>query len=247
MRAPGNIADVGESGRRDTIWYLRRVHLFEALKEWDLRRVVAGSHLHRYERGQVVLSGEAEPEHVYLVKEGRVKVSTVSPDGKEQVLALLERGDLFGRLAPVGSCLPTRVEAVEPSVVCTIPPGLFEEIIRRAPDVGLQVIRVLARRLRDAEQEIADLSLRTVPSRLASLLHRLADAYGTEDAEGVRLLLSFTHRDLAQMVGSTRETVTTVLSRWRAQGLVSGAPRTLVLGDLPRLRRVASPDDPDDG
>jgi CRP/FNR family transcriptional regulator len=233
---------VGSSGSRDKIWYLQHSGLFEALREWDLRRLAEAATLHRYPRGQVILTGESDPELVYLVKEGRVKISTLSPEGKEQVLALLARGDLFGRLAPVDPRVPTRVEALEPSVICTIPPPVFEEIVRRVPEVGLRVIRVLAKRLRDAEQEIADLSLRSVPARLAALLLRLAEEYGTARDDGIQLPLRLTHRDLAHMVGSTRETVTAILSQWRDQGLVAVDQRTLVVRDVEGLRKAASPE-----
>lgn len=231
---------MGPSGSRDTIWYLQQAGLFEALREWDLRRLAEAATLHRYPRGQVILTGESDPELVYLVKEGRVKISTLSPDGKEQVLALLERGDLFGRLAPVDPRVPPWVEALEPSVICTIPPPVFEEIVRRAPEVGLQVIRVLAKRLRDAEREIADLSLRTVPARLAALLFRLPEEYGTACEDGIHLSLRLTHRDLAHIVGSSRETVTTILSEWRDQGVEAVGHRILIVRDPERLRKTAS-------
>jgi len=116
---------------------------------------------------------------------------------------------------------------------------MFEDIIRHVPDVALHVIEVLARRLRAAEQEIEDLALRDVPARLASLLLRLAEGYGEDDDRGIRLSFRLTHEDLAHMIGSTRETVTMIMNRFRDADLVRVDRRVLIIPDRERLHAVA--------
>lgn len=235
----GSSSATGISGRPDKVWYLRQTRLFDRLSEPDLRRLAQLSEMQEYPRGEVILGPEPRPDVIYLVKAGRVKISAYSLDGKEQVLALLDRGDLFGELAPAGPPVPTRVEALDRAVVCTLQRTLFEDIIRSTPDVALKVIRVLARRLRAAEQEIEDLALRDVPGRLASLLLRLAEEYGERHDRGIRLSFRLTHQDLAHMIGSTRETVTTIMSRFRDDGLITVEQRTLIILDRERLGAVA--------
>ncbi len=227
------------SGRPDKVWYLRQTRLFDRLSEPDLRRLAQLSEMQEYSRGDVILDSEPRSDVIHLVKDGRVKISAYSPDGKEQVLALLDRGDLFGELAPAESPVPTRVEALDRAVVCTVQRTLFEDIIRSAPDVALKVIRALARRLRAAEQEIEDLALRDVPGRLASLLLRLAEEYGERHDRGIRLSFRLIHQDLAHMIGSTRETVTTIMNRFRDDGLITVEQRTLIILDRERLGAVA--------
>jgi len=224
----------------DKLWYLRQTGLFDRLSEPDLQRLASLSHMREYPRGQpIVLSLEPDPDLIYLVKAGRVKISAVSPEGKEQILALLERGDVFGELAPAATAPPTRVEAFDHTVVCTLRRTLFEDIIRRTPEVALRVIAVLSRRLRAAEQEIEDLALRDVPGRLAALLLRLAEEYGEPHGPGIRLSLRLTHQDLAGMVGSTRETVTALISRFRDEGLLTAEHQIMVILQPERLREVA--------
>jgi CRP-like cAMP-binding protein len=229
----------GVSGRPDKVWYMRQTRLFDRLSEPDLRRLEQLSEMQEYPRGEVIPGPEPRPDVIYLVKAGRVKVSAYSPDGKEQVLALLDRGDLFGDLVPAESPVPTRVEALDRAVVCTLQRTAFEDIIRSTPDVALKVIRILARRLRAAEQEIEDLALRDVPGRLAALLLRLAEAHGVLHDRGIRLLFRLTHQDLAQVIGSTRETVTMIMNRFQDDGLIAVEQRTLILLDRERLRAVA--------
>ena len=194
--------------------------------------------MHEFPRGQVILGTDPDPDLVYFVKAGRVKISTYSPDGKEQILALLERGDLFGELVPTEHG-PTRVEAFDYCVVCSLQRAVFEDIIRNTPEVALQVIRVLARRLLAAEREIEDLALRDVPGRLAALLLRLAEEYGEPHGRGIRLALRLTHQDLANMVGSTRETITAMINRFRDEGLLIAEQRILVILDRDKLRAIA--------
>jgi CRP/FNR family transcriptional regulator, cyclic AMP receptor protein len=227
--------------RPDKVWYLRQTGLFDRLGEPELQRIAELSRMREFPRGQVILGPDSDPDLIYLVKAGRVKISTSSPEGKEQILALLERGDVFGELEPTERPGPTHVEAFDHSIVCTLHRTLFEEILRHTPEVGLRVIRVLARRLRAAEQEIEDLALRSVPGRLAALLLRLAEEYGEPQDHGIRLSLRLTHQDLANMVGSTRETVTTIIGRFRDEGLITVDHRVLVILARDRLHLIASP------
>ena len=229
------------SGRAEKLWYLRQTRLFDRLSESDLQRLAQSSEMREYTRGDVILGPGPRSDVIHFVKAGRVKISTFSADGREQVLALLDRGDLFGELAPTELPVPARAEALDRAVVCHIGRALFEDIIRNTPDVAFKVIQALARRLRAAEQEIEDLALRDVPGRLASLLLRLADGYGEEDARGIRLSFRLTHQDLAHMIGSTRETVTMMMNRFREDGLLSVDRRTLIIRDRDRLATVAHP------
>ena len=234
---PGNMSTLNRS---DKVWYLRQTGLFDRLGESELQRIAEMSRMREFPRGALILGPNSDPDLIYLVKAGRVKISTFSPQGKEQILALLERGDVFGELAPAGAPAPTHVEAFDHAVVCTLHRTLFEEILRRTPEVGVRVIRALARRLRAAEQEIEDLALRSVPARLAALLLRLAEEYGEPHDQGIRLSLRLTHQDVAHMVGSTRETITALINRFRDEGLITVDHRVLVVLERDRLRQVAS-------
>lgn len=232
--------DMATLNRPDKLWYLRQTGLFDRLGEPELQRIAELSRMREFPRGALILGPDSDPDLIYLVKAGRVKISTFSPQGKEQILALLERGDVFGELAPVEAPAPAHVEAFDHAVVCTLHRTLFEEILRHTPEVGVRVIRALARRLRAAEQEIEDLALRSVPARLAALLLRLAEEYGEPQSQGTRLSLRLTHQDLAHMVGSTRETVTALIGRFRDEGLITVDHRVLVILERDRLRQVAS-------
>jgi len=224
----------------DKVWYLRRVNLFADMAEQEMRALADRTTMRAVHRGRVILQPDEPPEMVYVIKEGRVKISRYSPEGKEQILALLDPGDIFGELALVRAVEPVHVEAFEDALICGMPREDFLALIRRQPEVMLQVMNVLAERLRAAEEEIADLAFRDVPGRLASLLLRLAQAYGHASADGQRLALRLTHQDMAAMIGATRETVTAVLSRFRESGLIAFDHRHIIIRDRDGLRRLSA-------
>lgn len=224
----------------DKIWYLRRINLFAGVDDREMRDIADRTTMREVNRGSVILRPDQQPEMVYVIKEGRAKVSRYSSEGKEQILALLEPGDICGEFALAQAPEPVQVEAFEDTLVCGIYREDFLTLISRRPELMLQVIRVLAERLRVAEEGIADLAFRDVPGRLASLLHRLAQAYGRSTPEGLRLDLRLTHQDMAAMIGATRETVTAVLSRFREDDLVAFDHRHIIIRNAAGLRRLFS-------
>lgn len=225
----------------DKVWYLRRVDLFAGMDDREMQSLVERTTMREVERGRVILRPDDQARMVYVIKEGRVKISRYSPEGKEQILALLEPGDVFGELSLVRSTEPVQVEAFEDTLVCGMQSEDFLALIRRQPEVALQVMKILAERLRAAEEEIADLAFRDVPGRLASLLLRLAQAYGDVGPAGRRLALRLTHQDMAAMIGSTRETVTAILNRFRDDGLITVDRRQIVICDQDGLKRLSVP------
>ncbi|MDQ7829932.1 MAG: Crp/Fnr family transcriptional regulator [Armatimonadota bacterium] len=223
---------------KDKAWYLRGAFVFRDLPEAEMRRLAERASMRTYARGRVILQPGEQSAMVFLIKEGRVKLSTTSPEGREQILALLEPGDLFGERALLGERHPLQAEAFEDTVVCGVPKEDLEQLLRSNSEIALRLIRVLAERLRLAEEEIENLVFRDVPGRLAAVLLRLGEEYGVREDSLIRLTLRLTHQDLANMVGATRETVTTILSRFRGERLIDVDRRQIVIRDPEGLRRL---------
>ncbi len=226
--------------RSDKVWYLRRHDFLAGLEDAEVQALADRAQMREFQRGKVILHPNSRPEMVYLIKEGRVKISRYSPDGREQILALLESGDLFGELTLIHEREPVHVEAFEDTLICTMPRPDFAALVERRPELMLHVIKVMAERLRQAEDEIADLVFRDVPGRVAALLLRLGEEYGERDSDGLRLTLRLTHQDIASMVGATRETITTTLSRFRDAGLIAVDQHYIVILDPNGLRAASA-------
>ncbi len=223
----------------DKLWYLQRIDIFAGMTEVEMRRLAERTVMRAYARGKVIARPDDLPDTIYLIKEGRVKLSRYSASGREHVLALLERGEIFGERALVGAHA-VHCEAFEDTLICVLSLKDFEELVRAKPELALRVIKVLAERLRRAEEEIGNLAFRDVPGRLSALLVRLAETGAEPESRGQdrRLMLRLTHQDLASMIGATRETVTNVLHRFRDMGLITIQRRQIVIKGLKRLRQV---------
>ncbi len=236
---PSAVRDARERERPavdEKLWYLQRINIFADMTEAEMRRLAERTVMRRYARGAAIVQQNDPPDAIYLIKEGRVKLCRYSSTGRVQILALLEHGDIFGERGLDGADGGTHCEAFEDTLVCLLRRHDFEDLIRSKPELALRVMKNLGMRLRQAEEAIEDLAFRDVPGRLATLLVRLSDVYGEPHPEGQRLMLRFTHQDLASMIGATRETVTNVLNRFRDDGLIVIEERHIIIRDLDRLR-----------
>lgn len=227
----------------EKLWYLRHIDLFQDMTPQELHRLATRTTMRRYQRGKLIAHPDDPVDTIYLIKEGGVKLCRYSTGGRVQILALLERGNIFGEQALVGAPEALHGEAFDDTLVCVLRRQDFEELIRSKPEMALRVMKVLAERLRQAEEAVENLAFHDVPERVALLLMRLADIYGEPHDGGRRLALRFTHQDLASMIGATRETVTSVLNRFRDEGMITVQDRHIVIRDLGRLRarRDAAP------
>ncbi|HTS57682.1 MAG TPA: Crp/Fnr family transcriptional regulator, partial [Terriglobales bacterium] len=172
---------------------------------------------------------------------GRIRIFKLSPSGREQVLAVEGPGSSFAEL-PVfdGGVYPASASALEDADVLFIARKDFQNYCREHPEVALKVLAVVGSRLRRLVGIIEDLSFTTVRQRLISLLLRLAQG-GTTTKQGVRVELTTTHQDLAAELGTVRELVSRNLSRLQAEGLLEVDGRTIIVKDLPALKREQIP------
>lgn len=150
---------------------------------------------------------------VYLVKRGNIRISRITPDGKEITVAILGAGDIFGEETLFAKGQRTTVATtIGEALVCTARADDLFELLSRDPELALNVAKIVHDRLDDASATIEDLAYAKVADRLINLFERLAAEHGVETPEGTRIDVRLTHADLASLIGSTRETVTVELT-----------------------------------
>lgn len=237
-RQPGERSEtpLERAADEEKLWYLQHINIFSDMTDEEMRRLAQRTTMRTYARGKVIAQPNDPPDTIYLIKEGHVKLCRYSANGRVQILALLDRGDIFAERALLRTPNAVHCEAFDDTLVCVLRRKDFEELVQSKPELALRVMRVLAERLRQAEEAIENLAFHDVPDRLAALLVRLAEAYGEPYGQGRRLALRFTHQDLASMIGATRETVTNVLNRFRDEGLIAVEERHIIIRDLEKLR-----------
>ena len=212
--------------------YLRQVDILSPLSAEEREWVAANTAMVTCEKGRVFYTPEEPGEVVFLLKHGRVDLFRLTPDGRKLVVATLDAGTCFGEMGLLGQGMyGCYAEAVSDCLLCVMSRTDLQTLVRRNPDVGLRLLEVIGGRLLQRESELEALAFRGVPARLAALLLREADAYGT--------VAGRSHQDLAERLGTYRETVSQTLGRFRAEGLVAVEPRRIRLLDSDGLRAYA--------
>ena len=217
---------------------LAEVPLFEGIPPEGLEIAEQALRTLVYRPGQTIFEAGESGHALYLIRSGRVKIAHCNLDGKEKVLAYLNPGEIFGEMSLVDeeprSATATAVDEV------TLHALYLEEywgLVRRYPRVAHNLARIIARRLREMNHEVEVLTFEEARGRIAYALLKLhRHRFGEPTARGRRM--SLTHRELADLAGTSRETATRVLNQFHERGLVHAGPRTIELLDTRGLENV---------
>jgi CRP-like cAMP-binding protein len=188
-----------------------------------------------YPKGSVILFEDDPGDALYLVASGQVKVVLIGEDGREVILSVLGEGAFFGEMALLDDePRSAHVIAMEDSIVLALRREDFRARLRASPEVAIALLKELSRRLRRADDQIGSLVLLDVGGRVAELLVRLADEEGAD-----RITRKLTHATIAQMIGSSRETVSRTMRDLQDKNLVAVTRQEIVLTDRAGLAALS--------
>lgn len=204
--------------------FLKRVPIFSGISEESLQKIASITTERCFNKKNIIFHEGDYGDTLYIIKAGRIKIAKISIDGREKTLTILQVGDFFGEMA-IFDNLPrsASAEAIDHEVrLLSTSKSDFERLIHENPSIALMIMRDLTRRIRQVNQQVEDLAFKDVHGRVASTLYNLLTAdKGKEDKEQKTLQLRMTHQDLANMVGSSRETVTRALNRLQDEGIIA--------------------------
>jgi CRP/FNR family transcriptional regulator, cyclic AMP receptor protein len=224
----------GEERRQEKLNYLTTIEIFRDLSRPEIEAIDRQLSMATSPPGNVFYMPEETGEVLFLLKKGTVQLYRLTPEGKKIVIATLGPGSLFGEMSLVGQGMhSTFAEAVDECKLCVMSRSDVERLMREKPQVALRIVEALGDRLVQMERQLEDVAFKSIPARLASLLLRLADERGSATIKG------YSHQDLAEMVGTYRETVTLTLNELKAKGLVEIGRKRLVVVDRAGLEQVA--------
>jgi CRP/FNR family transcriptional regulator, cyclic AMP receptor protein len=214
-------------------------HSLEQRQRADIERLIA---YNLYPSGHVFHSPNEVGEQLFVLRSGRVRVYKLSPEGRALTLMVLEPPTIFGEMAMVGQRFhDTFAEAMVECLVGVIRRENFRQILDHHSQISLALMELMGQRLRAMENKLADIAFKSVPQRLASVLLSLAGispglSVGSQPPSVVR----YTHQQLADMIGSYRETVTKAIGELREAGLIRIEDEAISLTDLAQLQRLAN-------
>lgn len=224
----------------DRVWYIQRCELFERLTPSDLGVLESAARVRSFARKSVVYFPQDAADAVYVVAEGRIRLVSITPDGKEAILAFFEPGDLFGELALLdGEPREEYAEAVLASKVIAIPRTSVDEVMSRNPSLTMAITKLIGWRRKRLERRLRNLLFRSNRERLSSLLWELTERYGRRIDEGLLIDIKLSHQDLAGLIGVTRESVTLALGELQAEGMISVGRQRIVVHNVSQLAKSA--------
>ncbi|MEE2901879.1 MAG: Crp/Fnr family transcriptional regulator [Myxococcota bacterium] len=209
---------------------LKKVGLFHNASEEELSHLSSVMEEHKVRKDTVVVNRDEIGNAMYVILSGRVKVVIQGDNGREVILTILKSGDFFGEMSLLDD-LPrsASVVAAEESTLLVLHRAQFAEHIKKSPSTALNVMAELSMRLRRADEIISNLALLDVYSRVAHIMIDLAKRDGEEMEEGILIREKPTQQDIASMIGTSRETVSRVLSEFQRRGFVEIRGREIVL------------------
>ena len=217
-------------------WHLKQVVLFAGLASNDVREFGEYFDTELIETGRHVYEFGDIADRVYVLKSGMIKITRASDDGKEFILYFIRPGEVFGELAITGQGRRRgSATVIDDAFICTVEGQEFERFMLQHPAVSLEIAKIIGRRKERTEGRMLDLVTKDVRTRLAHTLATLAEEFGRPDKTKTLIDLRLTQTDLAQLVGSTRETTSTVFNEFRRDGLVDSEGKRIWVLDSQAL------------
>ncbi len=225
--------------RESEAMYLKQVSIFKGLDDKEVHDLITIAKKRIFRSGEVIFHRDDPGQMLYIIKEGKVKICLISPDGQEISLVVFGKGEYFGEFALLDG-LPRSANAIAlEKVECyTLLRSDFHSVIKKIPRSRFRVMEVLCERLRKTDQKVEDLIVLDVYGRVAKKLLELAETHGLKQEDGSILInMRLTQQDLAAMVGASRESVNKVLGHYTDKQYITTDKHKITLRRVADLKR----------
>jgi CRP/FNR family transcriptional regulator, cyclic AMP receptor protein len=229
--------DTVQGPARDTVdAVVARTGIFRTIDPAAVAMVIDQLHPVHFSRQQTVYTEGQPGDQLYIVASGKIKLGRRCADGRGHLLAIVGPAEMFGELSILdpGPRSSTATALTEVSAL-SMDRNVVWEWLTEHPEVAERLLRVLSRRLRRADHDLSDLISTDVPARVAKQLLRLAQQFGIQENGATRLTHDLTQEEIAQLVGSSRETVNKVLTDFHRRGWIRADGKSLLITDSERL------------
>jgi CRP-like cAMP-binding protein len=216
--------------------YLETVDIFQDLSPHDLEGIGEQTTMAAYKAGHLFYMPSDPGEVLFILKQGRVQLYRISPDGRKLIVTILQPGAIFGHMALVGQHMySTFAEALDNCVICVMDRMEVSRLLAEKPQVAIRFLEAIGNRLLEAERRFEDSVFKRIPARLADLLLKLNSENGNSG-----LLKGYTHQYLADMLGTYRETATQNLNDFQNRNLIRIGRKSIEILDVTGLEYVAT-------
>ena len=209
---------------------VKEIPFFSLLTEDELILIDEIASETKFKRGEYIFFEGESGDKFYIIKDGQVKLTKMIKNGDEQILNIFSNNDIIAEIVAFDKGnYPASAVTMTDTKVIVFDQSELEELILKHPSIGIKLLREMSGRLRRAQQNVRDLALKDSSARVAGLLIFLAEKYGKIKKEKIILDISLTQQELASMIGSSRETVSRVLGKFEAEGLIKTSRKKIVI------------------
>lgn len=223
---------------KDKIWYLENFDLFRELPKQAMKELMDITIMQSCIKKEVIYFENSQSDNVYMCKEGRVKISRTSPEGKETTLYIVQPGQIFGELALVDPGQRShRAEALDNNVlICLTARKRFEGFLEEYPEVSRKVYKSLGERMRTVEQKLVDMVFRGSEERILNFLVKIGEENKKIAVDEAYIKPFFTHEEIAYLTATSRQTVTTILNDLKKEDILSYKYNKMYIKDFTALK-----------
>lgn len=213
------------------MWYFEDVNLFNVMCPHKLHDFGTEGHFRDYKKGETIYFTDDPATTMYLIANGKVRILNYSEAGDEVVKAILGRGEIFGELALLGEEKRTEIaEAMDNNtMVCPVKIDQVHDLMKENKEFSFKIYRWIGYRMRKMERRIDNLVFKDVRSRLMDFIKELAVEKGRKNGESIIAEHFYTHKNIANLIGTSRQTVTTTLNELRDEGLIDFDRKKIVV------------------
>ncbi len=200
------------SGKK--LWYLENFNILKALSRKEMMNLNERTKMRNCHKNEVIYLPYEKSNTLYFLKEGKVKIASVSENGKEMIHAILGQGEIFGELAITDDQGERKqiAEATEDALICSIDVKEFGEFMQNNSKLNLSITKAIGFRLRKIQARLESLWFKSAPERISSFIKDLTDEHGKDIGDEKVVQLNLTHQEIASLTATTRQTVTSTLN-----------------------------------
>lgn len=220
---------------------LKSIPLFSELSEKDLEKILQVGNRKHYHKENLILIEEEIGSSMFVILDGRVKISRISDDGREVILSIMSEGDFFGEMSLLdGHTRSANVTAIDDSELLVIRREEFLRMLHEYPQIAINLLKELAQRIRKGDEHIKSLSLQDAKGRVANTLLRIAEDYGVFRKGQVEINELPLQQDLANMAGTSRETISRVIKTLIQQSYLRKERGKIIIIDYEKFKAIFS-------
>jgi CRP-like cAMP-binding protein len=217
-------------------WYLENFNIFKDLKDESMQELSRITSMQDIPKNQPIYFPQEPSNSIFFLKKGRVKLTRTSTDGKEMILALVNKGEVFGEMAYFDEGERNDfATALDDCLVCAINKNEFKEFVDRNPELNLRITKLIGLKLKKYSERIEELVFKDAEQRLVSFLLRIADENGKQIGEEIFVKPFLKHQDIAELTATSRQTVNSILTDLREKKVINFDRKKLIIYNREKL------------